>query len=199
MIMKSTPRRYLWMFVLAFLIACGKQAAALPPETLTTTAVSPTPIPTSTLIPLIIAPSPLPTQPIIVMTPDSTQLERWREYEAALGKAIFKEATLVLCEWEIVGQSDQEVYVWAICTNMDGTGSVPAVVYLNSDGTVQSAAYTGNIPEVTFNDALRKLFPADVREKFRYIDVGDMSVHLERRRTHPKEPPLIVLSTTPTP
>ena len=196
---KPAPRRYLWMVLVAFLAACGKQAVVLPTGTSLPTAVSPTSVPTSTLIPITFTPSPLPTEPIIALTPNPTQLERWREYEAALGKAIFKEATLVLCEWEIVGQSDQEVYVWAVCTNMDGTGSVPAVIYLNPDGTVQSAAYTGNIPGITFTDALRKLFPADVREKFRYIDVGDMSVHLERRRTHPEEPPLIVLSVTPKP
>ena len=124
MSIKPTPRRYLWMVFLAFLIACGKQAAALPPEIPTSTAVSPTHIPTATLIPVTVTPSPLPTQPTVpVITPDPIQVERWKEYQTELAKLVLAQHSsnefpfyeTALCEWDILGRSDQEVYVWAMC------------------------------------------------------------------------------------
>src|SRR6185295_17699198 len=79
---KPTRHRYFGVVLLAFLIACGKQAAALPAETPTPTVVSPTLIPAATSIPITVTPSPLPTEPTIpILTPDAIQVERWKEYQ----------------------------------------------------------------------------------------------------------------------
>jgi hypothetical protein len=122
-IKKLTLRWCSWVVLLAFLTACGNQAIALPTQTPFPTVVSPTPVPTSALIPVTVTPSPLPTQPIIPMiTPDAIQVKRWKEYENALAKSIlsFLPPKEVLCEWEILGRSEQEVYVWATCAALGG-------------------------------------------------------------------------------
>ena len=211
--MKPTLRQYFWVVLLVLLVSCGKQTAALPTETPIPTVVSPTPVPTSTFIPVTIIPSPLPTQPTIPMiTPDAIQVKRWKEYENALAMKIRgREASVgkVLCEWDILGRSDQEVYVWAVCmgTFLVGdinpifpTASVPAVIHLNEDGSVQSVEIPGAGSDYVRD--IRRMFPPDVQEEFdryHFGRAGEMSEHLEWRRTHPEEPPLIVLSATLTP
>ena len=111
----------------------------------------------------------------------------------------------VLCEWELSGQSGQEVYVWAVCKETTPVAeisqyffpvaSVPAVIYLGADGTVQNV----EIPEYGSNylSDIRRMFPLDVQK--RIADIGKMEDHIEWRRIHPEEPPLIVLSATSTP
>ena len=214
--MKPASHRYFRIIFLLFLAACGKQAVALTTEPSIPTAVFPTSIPTSTLVPVTITPSPLPTQPVIPMiTPDAIQVERWREYEDALARTIlsFLPPEEVICEWEILGRSEQEVYVWALCTSiislgttLDGTetfssSSTPAVIHLREDGSVQSVEKPGSgskrIPNIL------KMFPPDVQEKFENYHFGragaEIGERLVWRRTHPDEPPLIVLSATPMP
>lgn len=211
--MKLTSRRYFWVVLLAFLVACGEQAAALPSETSTPTALPPTPVLTSTLIHPIIAPSPLPlqTQPIIpAITADSIQVERWKEYEAALAKALFPSSFIpgkFLCEWEILGRSDLEVYVWTVCMSIFSVGSaglpyhgsIPAVIHIQADGSVQSV----EIPRAGTNYAsdIRQMFPPDAQERYfeGLMHVQELTDHLNWRREHPEEPPLIVLNTNLTP
>lgn len=211
MIRKPIPRRYLWMVFLAFLVACGKQAAALPPETATPTAVPPTPVPTSTLIPPIIAPSPLPiqTQPIIpAITADSIQVERWKEYEDALAKVLFPSSFIpgeFLCEWEILGRSDQEVYVWTVCMSIFPVGNaglpyhstMPAAIHIGTDGAVHSVEIPGG--GTHYASDIRRMFPPDAQKRYfeRLIHFQELTDHLNWRREHPEEPPLIVLSVTP--
>jgi hypothetical protein len=40
----------------------------------------------------------------------------------------------------VLGQSEQEVYVWAYCSLQTGGGSesLPAVIYLKNDGAIQN-------------------------------------------------------------
>src|SRR5215212_11812837 len=95
------------IILLVTLSACGQQTIILPTETPIPTVVSPTLVPTSTLILATITPSPLPTQPFIPMiTPDPIHVERWNEYQTALGEIILKEVEPVLCEWEILERTD---------------------------------------------------------------------------------------------
>lgn len=101
------------------LVACAPAVAPAP------TIVSPTPHPTSTLIPNTVTPSPMPTQPRIpFITPDSVQVERWKDYETALGATYLNGESSVLCEWEILGRSDLELYVWAVCKSTIPFGTI---------------------------------------------------------------------------
>ncbi len=199
MTIKPTPLRYFWIVLLAFLVACGKQAAALPPETPIPTVVSPTPVPTSTFIPVTIVPTITPTRPgETLITPDGIQVERWVEYQTALAKNILAHLPPeeVLCEWEILGQSGNDVYVWAVCRGKVGGGSVPAVIHLESEGAVLSVERA-----INWSADIPRLFPPDVREKFDLYTSGrarELREHIEWRRTHPEEPPLIILLATPT-
>ncbi|MEW6713139.1 MAG: hypothetical protein AB1403_25185, partial [Candidatus Riflebacteria bacterium] len=153
--------------------------------------------------------TPPPTQPPVpILTPDAIQVERWQEYQTELIKAVLSGYDPVfyqyaLCEWDILGRSGQEVYVWAYCATIGGgSGSFPTVIYLETDGTIRSVRVAGyNGP---FFDL--ELFPADVQKKCSlytgnslfYGRLKEMINHLHYRREHPKEPPLVVLSAMPT-
>jgi hypothetical protein len=215
MVKKPIPHWYFWIILFAFLAACSPQAVALSAETPIPTVASPTFVPTSAFIPVTIIPSPLPMEPVIPMiTPDAIQVERWKEYENALAKSLFSflPPEEVVCEWEILGRSNQKVYVWAVCTAIISSGttigeteifsssSVPAVIHLGEDGTVQSAEIPG--AGSFYARDISRMFSPDVQEKFDRYHFGgtaEMGEHLEWRRTHPGEPPLIVLSATPGP
>lgn len=143
----------------------------------------------------------------VIITPEPAQIQRWKEYENALARKLLplSPPEKVLCEWELSGQSGQEVYVWAVCKETAPVAeisqfffpaaSVPAVIYLGTDGAVQKV----EIPEYGSNylSDFRSMFSLDVQR--RIADVGKMEDHLEFRFTHLEEPPLIVLSATPIP
>ena len=92
---------------------------------------------------------------IDLSTPEPAQLERWAEYENTLARILMpmSSAEKVLCEWELLGQSSQEVYVWAFCMETTHvaeispfffrTANAPAVIHIGSDGAVQNV----EIPE----------------------------------------------------
>jgi hypothetical protein len=138
---------------------------------------------------------------------EPAQLERWKEYEKALARKLMPlyPEEKVICEWELLGQSNSELYVWVICTVPDPileisplffpVATIPAVIHVDADGTIQNV----EIPEYGPNylSDLRRLFPTDLFR--RYADVGGMEQQLNFRRQHPNQPPLIVLSATPTP
>ncbi len=164
--------------------------------------------PTATIV--YPTPSPIPTfPPPPILTPDANQVERWQEYQTELIKAVLSgyDSALynsALCEWDILGRSSQEVYVWAYCAIRHGAGaSHPVTISLKVNGTIQTirvAGYKGSSFDLG-------LFPLDVQEK-RGIYTGDslfwgrikeMVDHIHYRESHPEEPPLIVLSATPMP
>jgi len=150
----------------------------------------PTVTPTATVV--VIPPTPPPTQPPIpILTPDAIQVERWREYQKELAMAVFsftlphkpsrdhnpEEYQDALCEWDILGRMDREVYVWTVCHAIDDleSGTSPAVIYLEPDGSIREV-YT---PEVGMDRDDQyyifdlHLFPVDVQEKLcRYYFLG---------------------------
>ena len=210
--MNKKSARYLWIMLVIFLVACNQQAALAPtePPIPTPTVVSSTPVPTTTFLPVTGTPSPLPTEPVFpVITPDPIQMERWNEYEEALAKAFFKDyfkPEEVACEWIILGQAVQEVYVWAYCSGIysagPSSGSIPAVIHLGADGSVQSAEIPGS--GTAYGEDIRRMFPPDVQERIldHLIPFHELDDRLRWRRGHPEEPPLIILnslSTQPTP
>jgi hypothetical protein len=162
-------------------------------------------------IPVTVTPSPLPTQPTIpVSTADTIHLERWNEYEAALAKALFPSSFIpgeFLCEWEILGRSDKKVYVWTVCMSIFPVGSaglpyhgsIPAVIHIEADGSLQSV----EIPRGGTNYAsdIRRMFPPYAQERYfeGLIHFQELTDHLNWRREHLEEPPLIVLNANPTP
>ena len=160
----------------------------------------PTPFPTSTSTPVTIAPTVTPTRPgETLITPDGILVERWEEYQTALAKSVRAHLPPeeVLCEWDILGRSGNDVYVWAVCRDNVGGGSVPAIIHLDSEGAVLSVERAKN-----WSRDIPRLFPPDVIEKFAHYHAGraeEMREHIEWRRAHPDEPPLIVLLATPTP
>ena len=184
--------------VLLISAACGPQIAALPTETPIPTVVSLTSVPTYTFIPVTIAPTVTPTRPgETLITPDGMQVERWKEYQTALAINIHAHlpAEEVLCEWEILGRSGNDVYVWAVCKGELSSGSLPAVIHLDSKGAVLSVERA-----INWSADIPRLFPPDVIEKFAHYQAGragELIAHIEWRRTHPDEPPLIILSATP--
>jgi len=150
----------------------------------------------------------LPTQAMKTFTPlEAAQLARWMEYENALAKKLMplSRPEEVLCEWELSGRANQEVYVWAVCTETAPvteislfffrTASIPAVIHLGADGAVQKV----EIPKYGSNylSDIRRMFPMGAQKGV--ADIGRMEAHLDLRREHLEEPPLIVLLATPAP
>ncbi|MFZ5908649.1 MAG: hypothetical protein ACOYYU_01380 [Chloroflexota bacterium] len=146
-----------------------------------------------------------PTQPVIpIITPDPIQVTRWKEYQTALAKVFFSylPPERVICEWEILGQSDQEVYVWAICTETRGVGSSErlAVINVDENGNIHNAT-TAGIGGADFPSEIRQTFPPDVQERYfdGLIHFQELVDHLRWRQYHPEEPPLSIASATPVP
>ncbi len=143
----------------------------------------------------------------VTVTPDLIQISHWKEYESALANKLLPALPRekVLCEWQPFSQTAQELFVWTMCTETTPlaeisiyffrTVDIPAVIHLNADGSVQSI----EIPEFgpNYYSDLNRLFPLAARNGL--PDVKLMEEHLDWRRTHPEEPPLIVLSATPIP
>jgi hypothetical protein len=184
------PKFSLFLFIL--LVSCAP--VSTPVET---------PAPTGTLTPsssstsLPATPSPWPTVNFRI-TPDTAQVARWQEYEHALAKLFLPTASsegIVLCEWEILGQAEREVYVWAICQAsgpIPSMMSAPAVLYLGLNGAVNGVVSPGS--GSLYGPGIRRLFPPDVQVIiFAHPDVREMEKHILVRQQNPG-PPLIVLA-----
>ncbi len=186
------------LLVLA-LTACAPAVTPAPTSTSTPTATPPT----DTTILILSTPTPTQPQFIPIMTPDAYQVEHWKEYQEALAKKIIVSdyVPFALCEWDILGRANQEVYVWVVCAAPAERSYAFAVIHLAANGAVQTveAPYNGD----GWAADVQRMFPSDVREKIASYDPNhyitqEMLSHIEWRRTHPDEPPLIVLSATPT-
>lgn len=129
-----------------------------------------------------------------------TYSPRWVIYQTALSQAIVR-TNDGLCEWDIFGVTDREVYVWALCqvTGPIGTaGSIPAVIYLGENGEIEKVA----IPRdgVDFGGDVLFLFPPYVQARiFNYEFDGPAAEKHIDERMQSNGPPLIVLSGTPLP
>ncbi len=133
-----------------------------------------------------------------LLPPTNGMTHTWRDYETALVRAILP-ATLAngVCDWQVLGHTGQEVYVWAFCAaNQAGAditaASLPAVLTLADDGHT----VTARIPRdgTYYPEDVRALFPADVQQQiFRRLPEATLSrleQHARRRLTWPTLPPL---------
>lgn len=133
---------------------------------------------------------------------DPAQLENWEEYESALAEKLMPQypPDRILCEWELMEKSEQKINVWAMCLTTITSpeigiyyfpaASVPAAIHLNAEGGVKSV----EIPEYGENyiAGFWKLVPNTIWNQL--PNVSAMEKHLHWRRTHPAEPPLVVLN-----
>jgi hypothetical protein len=142
----------------------------------------------ATLTPVPSTVTPAPTSTVIT--------ERWMVYEQALANKILN-GIKGICEWDIIGQRDREVYVWAICQVTNNTtgsaASVPAVLFFGSGGSIEKVQIPGNGTQ--YGVDIRKMFPQELQEQ---VFLGPMNVdqmwsHIKLRQKNP-EPPLIVIS-----
>ncbi len=209
---KST--RFIWLTVLLSVSLASCTAAKLPPIRTPIPLTSTTIPPTVTETPESIIATPLPTQPPIVfaITPDVIQVTHWKEYQTELARCVlaqakcdYSQAENSFCEWDILGSSGQEVYVWAVCKFLI-SGKKPAVIHLNSDGSIQKVEVPRYGPEAASD--VQRLFPIDIQAKISLYDqLGhsgkelELERHLLWRQDHLDldQPPLIILSTTPVP
>ena len=134
--------------------------------------------------------------------PDPVELERWKEYEMALAEKLLPQypRDRVSCEWELMERSEQKRNIWAFCMTTVTSAeigkyyypaaSVPGVIHLAANGAVQRV----DIPEYgeQYLSDFRKLFPNGAWKEL--PNVSAMEKHLHWRRTHPTEPPLVVLN-----
>ena len=169
----------------------------------------PTHTPTLTPTATIVLPtfSPVPTLVRPIFTPDAIQLERWQEYQTELVDA-FNTPSDSICEWDILGRSAHEVYVWAMCAAPEGGDSGAAAIYLDTDGSIQKIKapryWMGDRGIVMSNE--NELFPADVIAKLDlykgyYHFTGrpyEINLYLNYRLANPGTLPWVVLLGTPT-
>jgi len=126
----------------------------------------------------------------------TSKMERWMEYERALSLELLG-TTESICEWVVLGQAAQEVYVWAECQInylVIGTAtSVPAVLYLGKDGRIERVQIPGDGTRYPVD--IRNMFPPELLEQIfsMSVDTEAMWSHLQLRHKNP-QPPLIVLS-----
>lgn len=97
-------------------------------------------------------------------TAEVPSLPRWRGYEQALSAVLLAGTGEVgFCEWDFLGHTDTEVYVWALCqvrSSGDGAASMaPAVIYLSADGRIARVAMPR---ESSYLDDIKSLFPSDL-------------------------------------
>jgi hypothetical protein len=85
------------------------------------------------------------------------------DLESALANGLLDDPA-ALCEWEVWGQTEQALYLWAVCESAGGTAiSAPAVVYLDAEGHVAAVAAPGDGTE--YVQDVRRLFPPDLQER----------------------------------
>jgi hypothetical protein len=138
-------------------------------------------------------------------------LETWQDYELALGKKLLDfalERGPVLCEWELLGLTDLEVYLYVLCKATEPltddsttlpSANMPVVIHLDENGEIQEVEIPG--PGTLFAKDIRRMFPleAQVRIFDDLINYQQMGDHLLWRLDHPEEPPLFVLNATSQP
>lgn len=193
--------------LVCFLAACGGQSIAIPTATHFSEVGSPASVPAQTLLPSTTTPTP-ESNTAILITPDAVQAAHWIEYEDALGAVLLPPNSSrgeVLCEWILLGRSDQRLYVWALCqsppyaeTLPPSVASMPAVIELDPNGLVQSVRVPGS--GSAYASDINSLFPADIQDQIfaHSVNTAQMEAHINSRREHPG-PPAIILSTTPIP
>lgn len=152
----------------------------------------------------------VPTNEDLRFTPQLTEVvekpkDRWMLYEDALAARLLSiplERGAGYCEWEILGQEGQEVYLWAICQvadDPDGAAtSAPVVVRISSDGKIAGVEMPrdGSL----YGEDIRAMFPKKLHNTIfdQDVDVEGMWAHIQSRHAN-FEPPLIESSDVPLP
>ena len=206
--------RTMLALLVVFLVSCAPaftpvQTVTPPPTstqasaTSTATLIHPTPVPEINLV----TETPSPPEPFIpIITPNALQVASWKQYQAALAKSLLREMPpeMILCEWDILGQTDQEVYVWALCRAPDAGAIDPAVIHLNADGSINNVKTPQHGSTMEAN--IQKIFPVEIQKKISYYlsplfseRIHALEIHLQYRLTHSDESPLIMLTVTPMP
>jgi hypothetical protein len=137
------------------------------------------------------------------ITPTAVSAPNWTEYDLALALEFLPQGVTGVCEWEILGQTAHDVFVWAVCQgSSSGSGSTgmsaPAVIHLAADGKVQSVV----VPRdgTLYSQDVTALFPIELHERiFNHALSPEMEQHLQTRLAQPETPPLVVLTATPAP
>ena len=105
------------------------------------------------------------------------------ELEAVVGDAMVNDS-IALCEWDVWGETERTLYLWAVCESAGGTAmSAPAVVHLDADGHVTGASLPGDWTR--YGPDVRKLFPPHLQRRIHaheYDAVAAMERIAERRR-----------------
>ncbi|MCJ7694714.1 MAG: hypothetical protein MUO40_04730 [Anaerolineaceae bacterium] len=183
--MKNRFRLFFFLLSLIILFGCSLTDAK-------TTQAPITPLQIATSEPTTL-PEVVPSQSL----PD--QADRWMLYEDALASRLLRVPNVRgagLCEWEILGQSGQEVYIWAMCQVADDPNgsatSAPVVIRIDQDTTIESVELPRDGSE--WGDDVRAMFPEDLWSVifFEKADIDGMWAHIQLRHTNP-EPPLIAL------
>lgn len=138
--------------------------------------------------------------PTLTIPPTQTPIPRWVEYERALSKAVVHTDD-GLCEWEILGKSGNEVYVWAECKvrELIGTASsVPAVIRLGENGEIENITIPrdGNLYVIDVN----YLFPIEIQDMISHptFDGPAAEKHIDERLIT-DGPPIIVIDSVQLP
>ena len=87
--------------------------------------------------------------------------------ESALATRFLNDPT-GLCEWEVWGEAEQEIYLWAICQSAEGAGcSAPAVVRVAQDESGVWRVREVETPRdgTLYGEDVRALFPPDVQRR----------------------------------
>lgn len=164
------------MVLIGMLNACGtrpdNEAASTPYRT----------APTAT--PALLAPTrtAFPSPTATPASPDDEQ---------ALAKATFPSGDQVLCNWQILGKNEQELYAWVFCQMVaapHGATSAPVVIKLNPNGHYSQL--------ILYEDeaSTLELFPAAVRKRAvdQDFDFTALTKRMIERLADPTLPPLII-------
>lgn len=152
-------------------------------------------------------PMPMPARtatlrPKETASPTETPGTRWEMYEDALFRAtLHKSLVYGHCEWAILGEEKEKVYVWTLCKVNGQHGaliSVPAVILLGEQGQIAEVKF----PDLgsDYSQSIKELFPEVIRAKMDYMR-GYNTIdreHIFARETE-GGPPLIVIYGTPLP
>lgn len=166
--------------IMVFLVSCTPPPQEQGPRTRT--------VP-ETAVPNTASPSPAET---LDLTPTPV---RWKRYEEALSVEYLGPEVEGLCEWVLLGQTETEVYVWAMCqaaASAEGQAmSAPALIHLDQEGNIGGIEVPGEGEQ--WSADVRRLFPSAVQSVIfdRAVDTERLWAHIQTRRKTP-QPPLIV-------
>ena len=106
-----------------------------------------------------------------------------QEIETALATLFVNDPT-GRCGWEVLGETDQEMYVWAVCQSGITAVSAPAVIHLAQDETGFRSVQDVEMPRdgSFYGEDVRALFPPEVQARIFASDV-DAEATLESINT----------------